>query len=107
MHSNGYAYYNRNIVAYKEGELTAELELLLNDVKHITMTFLLLLIICTPFLIMSTDYIDYLEGNDIPPEGAQYWVAPFVDQFVKENISLIDQNCLNYLREKTHLEFSE
>lgn len=104
VHSNGYAYYNRNANTYKENELSAELKKLEENVRYMTIVFLLLLVFCSPLSIMSTDYIDFLEVNETPPENSQYWVAPFVDQFIKENISLIDMNCLDYLRENTLMQ---
>lgn len=104
VHSNGYAYYNRNANAYRENELSAELRKLEEKVRYMTIIFLLLLVLCSPVSVMSTDYIDYLEVNETPPENSQYWVAPFVDQFIKENISLIDMNCLDYLRENTMMQ---
>ena len=105
VHSNGYAYYNRNVNTYKENELTVELRALEEKVRYMTVVFLLLLIFCSPLSVMSEDYIDYLDFNERPPDGSQYWVAPFVEQFVKENISLIDANCLDYLRENTLMQF--
>lgn len=105
VHSNGRAYYNRNINAYRDGELVAELRKLVDYARYMTVTFLLLLIFCSPLSVMSEDYIDCLELHTNPPENSQYWVAPFVEHFIKENISLIDTNCLNYLRENTMMQF--
>lgn len=105
VHSNGYAYYNRNTNSYKEGELAVELRKLGNKAQYMTVVFLLLLIICSPVSVMSEDYIDCLDLNISPPKNSQYWVAPFVERFVKENISLIDTNCLDYLRENTMMQF--
>lgn len=104
VHSNGYAYYNRNANTYKGNELSAELKKLEENVRYMTIVFLLLLVFCSPLSIMTTDYIDFLEVNETPSENSQYWVAPFVDQFIKENISLIDMNCLDYLRENTLMQ---
>ena len=36
----------------------------------------------------------------------QYWVAPFIEQFILENINLIDENCYKYLLENTYMQFS-
>ena len=105
VHSNGYAYYNRNVNAYRESELATELRKLGDKARYISVVFLFLLIFCSPLSVMSEDYIDYLDFNERPPDGSQYWVAPFVEQFVKENISLIDANCLDYLRENTLMQF--
>lgn len=105
VHSNGQAYYNRNVSTYGEGELVAGLRKLVDYARYMTVTFLLLLIFCSPLSVMSEDYIDCLELHTSPPENSQYWVAPFVERFIKENISLIDTNCLDYLRENTTMQF--
>ena len=105
VHSNGYAYYNRNANAYKESVLSVELRKLGDKARYITVVFLFLLIFCSPLSVMSEDYIDFLDVNEIPPKNSQYWVAPFVEHFVKENISLIDANCLDYLRKNTLMQF--
>ena len=54
---------------------------------------------------MSEDDIDYLDFGETPPEGSQYWVAPFIIQFIEENISLIDDQCLAYLKNNTQMQF--
>lgn len=105
VHSNGYAYYNRNVNTYKENELIVELRELEAKVRYVTIVFLLFLVFCSPVSVMSDDYTDYLDLNETPPENSQYWVAPFVERFVKENITLIDANCLDYLRENTMMQF--
>lgn len=105
VHGNGRVYYNRNFNAYKENELAVELKKIVQNARYMTITFLLLLIFCSPVSVMSEDYIDHLEFNVTPPENSQYWVAPFVEDFVEENISLIDKNCLEYLRENTMMQF--
>ena len=56
-------------------------------------------------MIMSSDYIDSLELGLDPPANSQYWVAPFIENFFKNNLNLIDRSCLEYLREKTSMEF--
>lgn len=104
VHSNGYAYYNRNVNSYKPGKLLLELKHIGEVTKYTTMVFLLLLIICSPTSVMSEDYMDYLDFNDIPPKESEYWVATFVEDFVKKNISIIDKNCLHYLRQNTKMQ---
>lgn len=105
VHGNGVFYYNRNVLSYKENALYEQLETILNDMRLIVVTFLFLLTLCAPLSIMSTDYIDYLEYNINPPEGSQYWVAPFITDFLYKNSDLIYKNCIDYLRENTSMEF--
>ncbi len=75
------------------------------DMRFITVTFLFLLTICSPLAIMSTDYTDFLDMRETPPEGSQYWVAPFVTDFFKSNLDLIDKSCIEYLKENTFMDF--
>ena len=77
---------------------------LLKDLRFITITFLFLLALCSPLSISSSDYVDRLDCNMTPPEGSEYWVAPFIAEFIKNNIELIDESCLNYLKENTLME---
>lgn len=103
VHSNGVLFYNRNVNSYQGDHLQKQMQELLKDMRFITISFLFLLTLCSPLSIMSTDYIDSLDCGLEPEEGSEYWVAPFVEKFIKESISLIDQSCLNYLRENTSM----
>lgn len=107
VHGNGIAFYNRNIISYKRDELYNYLKALTNDMKYITITFLFLLILCTPYLVQSTDYIDFLDIGVTPDEETKYWVAPFVEEFIYNNIHLIDKNCYKYLKENTYMKFEK
>lgn len=105
VHGNGYSFYNRNINAYSEKEIIERLTGIAQNATYITVTFIFLLILCSPLLVMSTDYIDYLEFGETPPKDSQYWVAPFVENFIKNNINMIDKNCYEYLKENTCMHF--
>lgn len=103
VHSNGVSFYNRNVNVYQGKALQRQLQALSTDMCSIT--FLFLLTLCSPLSIMSTDYVDCLDCNMTPPEGSQYWVAPFVTTFFKRNIELIDKSCMKYLQDNTLMEF--
>lgn len=103
VHSNGVLFYNRNVNAYQGDHLQKQMQELLKDMRFITITFLFLLTLSSPLSIMSTDYIDSLDCGLMPTEGSEYWVAPFVENYIKENICFIDESCLNYLRENTSM----
>ena len=53
---------------------------------------------------MSYDYTDYLDCGDVPPEGSQYWAAPFASQFFEKYKNVLDENIINYLRENTEMQ---
>lgn len=101
VHSNGVSYYNRNFEKCRISDFQKGLEMVLKDMRFITVSFLFLLTLCSPITIMSTDYVDYLELNLVPPTNSQYWVAAFVEDFFKNNLDMIDKSCIDYLRENT------
>ena len=105
VHSNGVSFYNWNVNAYQGNSLERQMAILLKDMRFVTISFMFLLALCSPISIMSTDYIDYLDCNAIPPEESQYWVAPFVAEFFKNNIDLIDMSCIVFLEEHTLMQF--
>lgn len=105
VHSNGIAYYNHRLDSFRRKEFQKDLEIILKDMRYITVSFLFLLTLCSPITIMSTDYIDCLEFNLDPPTDSQYWVATFIEEFFKSNLHLIDKNCINYLRKNTPMKF--
>ena len=85
--------------------VTNRLKELVESAKYITVVFLFLMILCSPHYAMSTDYVDCLDMNETPPEGSQCWIAPFIQNFIKNNIKLIDSNCLDYLKNNTPMQF--
>lgn len=104
VHSNGYCYYNQSVHAYENNTFLIEMKSIEKRVKYITTVFLFLLILCSPCSIMSEDYVDYLECNRTPPKGSEYWVAPFISKFLQENLSMIDKNCIDYLKSHSDME---
>ena len=105
VHGNGIDFYNCNVIAYDNNYMQSQMTILFNDLRMITVTFLFLLSLCSPQAIMSTDYEDHSDLSLTPPEGCQYWVAPFIVDFFRDNLDLIDKNCLEYLRIKTEMVF--
>ena len=103
-HGNGYLFYNSNAWSLDENDIEKQINDIVSTARYITTTFLFLLILCSPQYIMSTDYIDYLEVGQTPPDGSQYWVAPFVVNFLKNNVEMIDKNCYEYLKDNTCME---
>lgn len=108
VHANGISFYNEYFLNYtvQNGvqDLCKNLIMILN---YITVIFVFLSALCKPISIMSSDYVDYLDCNETPPEGSQYWVAPFIVEFFEQRKELIDSECLKYLQENTNMELLE
>ena len=102
-HGNGYSFYNTRAWLLNENDIENQMNNIVCTAKHITITFLFLLVLCTPQYVMSTDYINYLEFGQTHPYGSQYWVAPFIVKFFKNNIEMIDENYYDYLKDNTSM----
>ena len=83
VHSNGQLYYN---FSYQRMDTHSNISKYCKEfgeaITYITMSFLMVLVLIRPGLIVSEDYIDYLDCGDTPPDGSQYWVASFVSEYV-------------------------
>ena len=105
VHSNGHLFYNesyeRLVAKYKIEEKCKEFG---EAAIFITISFLFLVVLINPLLIISYDYTGYLEAGDMPPDGSQYWVALFVSDFLNSHKNVLDDRCDIYLREKTGMQ---
>lgn len=104
VHGNGYWYYNQNAKAYTHDELASEITSIADHAKYITVVFFFLMALCSPFSAASTDYVDFLDCGYTPPEESQYLVAPFIKNFIRENLVMIDDNCIEYLRKHSIMD---
>lgn len=104
VHGNGAMFYNQHPQSYTEKEIKSFVDSTANHLNYITVAFVFLLAICQPISIMSSDYIDYMDCGDTPPQNSQYWVAPFVEEYLKNNGHLLGDDCMNFLRETTNME---
>ena len=53
---------------------------------------------------MSDDYISSLEVGITPLRDSQYFVAPFIELFLRENTIFIDASCYDFLKENTCMQ---
>lgn len=98
-HGNGRKFLIANNSLFADKECS---EILLNkilkDIYMVTSWFLSVLILIEPNYIASSDYIDYLECELIPPEDSQYWIAPIVQKYIDEYVGKIHSELKSYLR---------
>lgn len=105
VHSNGQAYYNFSYHRmYMNSDIAKICKDFRNTITYITMSFLMVLVLIRPSLIMAEDYIDYLDCGDTPPAGSQYWVAPFVAEFIGRHKGILDEKLVEYLRKITGMQ---
>ena len=93
VHTNGKKYLTDNYI-YQVDSQKKTVELV-NTLQQITNIFLCLLAIVDSTKMMSSDYRDYSEMGEQPPDNCQYWVCPcIIDYF---NISL-NKELLSYIQ---------
>jgi len=105
VHSNGRSFYNESYERLSiRKEIKDKCEEFCEAATYITVVFIFLSVLINPLYIMSSDYVDYLDCGEIPPEGSQYWVAPFVLEFMNKHKDVLDEKWVEYLRENTEME---
>ncbi len=105
VHSNGRMFYNESynslMMKKKTKDACVDFE---ETTVFIIVAFIFLLVLIHPISIMSFDYIDSLEFGEEPVEDAQYWVAPFISEFLEKYNSVLDEKCVGFLREMTGMK---
>lgn len=104
VHANGISFYNRSYTQYNQTDIQKITDKFIYNISYISIIFVFLLTLINGKLIMSEDYIDSLDCGITPEEESQNWVAYFVQEFIRKKKHLIDNNCINYLKDKTGME---
>jgi len=99
VHNNGIIYSMHNSVETYDKNLKIHLKNVNVRTDYISSFFIIILLMVDPSLIMSTEYIDYIDSNLKPPEDSQYNVAIFVQNFIDLKISKLHPELKNYLKD--------
>lgn len=106
VHSNGVSFYNKLYTHYKADDSLSKIcEELENIIEYITVSFVFIAVLVNPAIVMSEDYIEYLESGQTPPEDSQYWIYPFVETYFSKHKHCLDDKCNEYLKENTGMFF--
>lgn len=111
VHSNGIVYYNQFYDKYRAmscADHTDVLKGILDDfeyqMNYLFASFIFLYILIQPSDIMSDDYIDSLDCRVEPINGSQYWVFPFVNDYLMKYQDYLGKGCKQYLIDETGME---
>lgn len=97
-HANGKKFIEHNLLEYLSAdEIKNCYSEISEEISFITSTFLVLLILIKPEFIMSSDYIDNIDMGFEPPEDSQYWVAPFIKEYIDNNITKLHPELKSFL----------
>lgn len=100
VHNNGLNYACHNNTRLLDKNLKTLLDNVNTRVSYITTFFLILIIMTDATLISSTDMIDHLDMGITPPEGAQYWIASFIQEYIDEKVIPLHPELKAYLKDK-------
>lgn len=102
VHANGIKYVESNFHPYTNYE--QEYSNFESHLLELTLVFTTLLILIKPNFISSTDYTDYLEMGLEPPENSQFFVAPFIENFINEKLENRFSDIKEFLRSNTSMD---
>jgi len=97
VHNNGKHFTLQNFISHNDKNVKIHLENINIRTSYISSFFLVLLLMVQSSLISSTDLIDYLDSNVKPPDDCQYFVAPFVQEFIDKKVSKLHPELKQYL----------
>jgi hypothetical protein len=98
-HNNGRKYTRHNLMTTIQSlDIKNCFSEIVSRLDYITSFFMVCLILIDSTMIGSTDYVDHLDINEEPPEDSQYWIAPFVQEFIDEYISGINPELKVFLK---------
>ena len=99
LHLNFYGSFFQNIPVYIY-DRTSILDRLSKDIEALFIWHLTYILLFSGNLVMASDYIDYLECGQTPPENSQYWVAPFAlktyDETIRTKFPKLDKLILEH-----------
>lgn len=104
VHSNGLKFYNSTICNIDE-IILENLNLILNIATNNLLFFVIILAIRFPYCLSSSDYEDYLDYGVKPPKGYQYWIAPYIEDFIRENKHFLEDNIIDFLKDYSIMDF--
>lgn len=106
-HSNGFDYINYPANFYKNNpdKMDSTCTIIKETIQFFSILFIALQSIINPSSISASDYIDSLDMGLEPENGSQYWVAPFIQKYFKNNEKILGNGLIDYLNNLTPMEF--
>lgn len=99
VHANGSKYIMSNLPYYvfeHEKDIIAQL---ISTIRDVMVVFISLIILIKSSYIHSSDYMDWLNVGEIPPEGSQYWISYGIQNFIDTDIVRVSSDLKNFLKE--------
>ncbi len=68
---------------------------------------MIILILINPPLISSSDYVDALTVGIEPEDGSQYYIAPFIQEFINDTVKKVNPELKKFLIDNVYMKFEE
>ena len=98
VHNNGIKFSFQNIIKANDKYLETHLKDINIQTSYITSFFIVTLLMIESSLISSTYYIDHLDCGLEPPEDSQYFIAPFIQDFIDTKVAKLHPELKQYLK---------
>ncbi|ANI88269.1 hypothetical protein A9P82_02485 [Arachidicoccus ginsenosidimutans] len=102
VHSNGTRFSIQNVVSADNKYLETHLKNITIRASYTLSFFFVVLLMTESSLISSTDYLDYLDCNMEPPEGSQYFIATFIQDFIDTKIAKLHPELKQFLKDNNN-----
>ncbi|MEF7496543.1 hypothetical protein V4V34_18570 [Lysinibacillus sphaericus] len=106
VHANGLSYVRMNYANFN----SKSIERILKDIKfkmeYIISIFVILIILIKPNLIAASDYVDALDLGIQPEMGSQYFVAPFIQNYLDEHIVNLNPEIKNFIKDSVYMDIN-
>jgi hypothetical protein len=103
-HYNYFQYMMSNDNMIFNPERITYLNQLSSDIRYIFIKHFSLLFTLNDVYMMSSDYVDYMDIGQTPPEGTQYLVAPFIQDVFNSIIKVHAKDLANEIKKATSME---
>ncbi|GGE82618.1 MULTISPECIES: hypothetical protein [Shewanella] len=104
MHYNFFALLMLNDGEVYMDERLHHLDQLRVDVRDVFILNMSYILTINESYMMSSDYVDHLEVGMTPPEGSQYWVAPFIQDMASDVLLQERPDIFKLLKSQTCME---
>lgn len=102
VHNNGIKFTAHNLVSHSTENLDVYFQNINIRTSYVITFFLVLIIMTESSLISSGDIIDYLDMGMIPPEGCQYEIAPFIQNYIDKEVVKLHPELKEFLKDNNN-----
>ena len=98
VHSNGFTVISNEILSHPKERLCSIIKSIDRLITDLLIVYISTIILLNSTLLQSSDYVDALDMEERPINDSQYWIAPGISDFIKDNIKDINTDLFEYIK---------